>query len=361
MSGAGPLRITRRSLLRAAGTGAVGLAAARLGGPTAAHAMPGTRGQVAGLRSRSAAGWTTVPRSAFQPPARRDHSLTADPDAGRLYVFGGRAGGDALGDLWSFDAPTGQWNEVLVDGPRPDPRFGHTAIYDAVGRQLVVALGQAGGTFFDDVWAFDPASSAWSSLGASSARRPAARYGAAGAYDPAGRLVISHGFTAQGRFDDTWLLDLTTAAWERLTTIGAVPVKRCLVRATWDPAGPRLLLFGGQTDDAAFLGDFWSLDVGRGSWTEKGTGARPGPRNLYGAAGGGQRWYLVGGNTPDGPAADTWVYDTARDVWAPVETAGGPPARSGLDVATLGDALYLFGGADGAAELGDTWRLPLER
>jgi Kelch motif len=68
----------------------------------------------------------------------------------------------------------------------------------------------------------------------------------------------------------------------------------------------------------------------------------------------------VGGNTPDGPAAETWAYDVVQDVWARVESALGLPARSGLGVAVLADALYVFGGRDAAAELDDTWRLPVE-
>ncbi len=346
--------LSRRSLLRGALAAVAGLAAGRLGASTPAAAAS------AGAR---AARWMRLGGS-LHPGARRDHSLTPTGEGGAVYLFGGRRNGVAANDLWALDPKKAAWRRVEARGPKPPPRFGHDAFYDAARKRLVVAMGQASsGSFFNDVWAFDPAASSWRQLGVSSAMRPEVRYGAAGAYDRGGnRLFISHGFTSQGRFDDTWILDLATESWSKLSTEGRVPVKRCLTRAFWDPAGRRILLFGGQTDGNPYLGDFWSLDVGRGVWMQERQAALPSARNLYGASfdEARRRWYVVGGATAKGPAGDAWVYDAAREAWSVIKGIGSKPsARSALDVAVAGGRLYLFGGNDGTRDLDDTWVLAL--
>lgn len=338
-------RLSRRSFL---GSALIGLA--------------GLSGLGLGDRAFGGARWRRLSRSASNPPVRHDHSLTLATDSGLLYLFGGRRGGSALNDLWALDPRTGAWRKIAVSGTRPAARFGHNAFYDAVRRRLIVALGQAGSSFFNDVWAFDPRSSAWRKLGTASARRPAPRYGAGGAHDRAGsRILISHGFTSQGRFDDTWSFDLRSESWRKIATRGPVPLARCLLRAAWDPGSKRMLLFGGQSNPIPFLGDFWSLDVAGGVWKRKRPATLPGPRNLYGASfdESARRWYLFGGSTPKGPAADTWTYDARRDAWSRVAASPGPRSRSGPDIAVAGGNLYLFGGAGADGELADTWVLEL--
>lgn len=365
--------ITRRRLLRgslalAAGAGAIALVgcgsdeetpAATSTAPAATPATPST--PLTPEATPRPLAWRQVAGSG--PSARRDHSLTLNPDDGRIYAFAGRARGIASNDLWAFDPATSAWSEVAVTGAKPDVRFGHNAFYDRAKKRLVIALGQAdGSTFFDDVWAFDPATAAWTDIGAASPEKPEVRYGAGGAHDEAGnRLLVSHGFTDQGRFDDTWVFDLSADRWTKIATSGAVPVKRCLTRCLWRPDAQSMLLYGGQTDDNPFLGDVWSLDAEKRAWTEQKPMPAPGARNLYGATldATGARWYVTGGNTPDGPASDTWVYAVAMDAWTKLEAATPPPARDSSDAAVAGSALYIFGGHDGTSEIADTWALDL--
>ena len=173
--------------------------------------------------------WREIVAANAGPAPRSDHTTVVDPVRQQLVVFGG-LDKDAFGDTWIFDLATRVWREVPASGPAP--RFGHGAVYDAANRRMLVVMGQGAG-FFNDVWAFDPATSTWRELALGSSDRPSIRYGSAGAYDQAGhRFFISHGFTTQGRFDDTWTLDLTTETWTKVTTSGPVPVKRCLTRAS---------------------------------------------------------------------------------------------------------------------------------
>src|SRR5439155_15774369 len=133
------------------------------------------------------------------------------------------------------------------------------------------------------VWSYD--ASGWRQLDVSSEDKPEIRYGAGAAHDEAAsRMLISHGFTDHGRYNDTWAFDLLQDKWSVIATSGDVPIKRCLTRCLWLPSPKQMLLFGGQTDDNPFLGDLWTLDTAKGAWAEQKPAALPGPRNLYGAS-----------------------------------------------------------------------------
>jgi galactose oxidase-like protein len=360
--------VSRRALLSSGLMGAAAVAVGALTGVRTSRASGSTPRFAQDLAATGGplALWTLVTPAAERPPARRDHTLTADLDRGLLYVFGGRTRGSPLGDLWIFDPSSATWSEIVAGGPKPAARFGHNATYDTTQQRLVVALGQGrGGAFFNDVWAFDSATRSWSELAGGSDQQPRERYGAGIAPDYAGgRFYISHGFTDAGRFDDTWVFDLNAQGWQQIATSGPVPLKRCLLRAGWDASNQRLLLFGGQSDPRPFLGDFWSLDVPGGRWSEKMPDPLPGARNLYGATSdaSGRRWYVFGGNTPHGPSPELWVYDADRDAWSTIGNSpgfDGPSAREALDITAVGANVYLFGGSDGRAELDDSWMFQL--
>lgn len=301
--------------------------------------------------------WRALTSSGLQPPPRRDHSLVADGQ--RLFAFGGRSSGP-LGDLWAFDTNEGAWTEVAApDGP--SARFGHNAVYDAARGRMLVFGGQGSGGFFNDVWAFDVASGAWSQLTVGGSG-PSPRYGAAGALDPAGRLLISHGFTDAGRFDDTWGYDLGGGSWADASPQGERPLERCLMRSVWDPGAERLLMFGGQSTGIPFLGDLWEL-TGDG-WSELMGEPKPSPRNFYAMVfdDEGGRLVLFGGSRRDGPANDLWLFDSASNAWSEEPPEGEvPSARFGQDAVWLPDrrTLIVFGGRDGSQELNDLWELSL--
>ena len=106
-----------------------------------------------------------------------------------------------------YDLATDSWRQVETVGP--PARFGHNAAWvDNVG--LVVFAGQSPTTFYNDLWAYDPAADRWRELPAGG-DAPVARYGSCAAIGPDGRLWISHGFTSEGsRFADTRAYDFTT-------------------------------------------------------------------------------------------------------------------------------------------------------
>ena len=177
-----------------------------------------------------------------------------DADGRYAYLFGGRAGTAVFGDLWRYDLAADTWVLLQVE-PGPAPRFGHTATWvPEVG--VVIFAGQAGGSFFSDLWTFEPAAGAWRRL-ADGGSVPEPRYGSCAGLAPDGRLWISHGFTDRGRFSDTRAYDFATGAWSDITGGNPTPVIRCLHDCTWTADG-RFVLYGGQTNGVAALGDLWT-------------------------------------------------------------------------------------------------------
>ncbi len=363
-------RLSRRALLRGAALGGSGLLGAYLLGCGDGKGKPAaTATRLAGSATPTSGtlSWRRVnaigsgANSDEFPAPRRDHSAVWD--GSHLYVFGGRSGDRTLGDLWAFGtwAQESQWNNKLQANEGPPARFGHNAVWDAQRGRMIIFGGQNGSTFYNDVWDFEPATGRWTSnirSGIQAAPQP--RYGAGAAYDEAGHLVITHGFTTEGRFDDTWQRDLALTSWQDVSPQGTRPIERCLMRAVWDSTAKRLLMFGGQTTSTPFLGDLWALSSA--GWTELKAEPRPSPRNFYAMAFADQagQAFLVGGRTDQGPANDLWLFDSASDSWNQPSVAGEPPsARYGHDAAWLGGglSLFVFGGNDGSADLNDLWQL----
>jgi hypothetical protein len=338
----GDIDVTRRDFVR--GTATAALAWSLLGKRTAEAATPT---------------WSLL-ETPTAPPARGDHALVYDAVGDRVLLFGGRGETD-YNDVWSLNVASGEWVELSATGTLPAPRFTPNGFFDPSSGRLIAGFGQ-GNSFFNDVWAFDPVSLTWTQLGMQEQDRPARRYGAAHAFDAAqSRLIISHGFTDNGRFDDTWVFDLGTEQWTEVETSEPLPLKRCLVRGGWDPAAQTFMIFGGQSNPRAYRDDLWLLDLDSARWTRNKSLPRPTPRNLYAACFDEalSRWLIFGGETKDGFERDLWSYGTALTSWERLRTDKTKPSRRRSGETVLaGERLVLFGGYNKKAGwLADTWVL----
>ncbi|MDQ5826427.1 MAG: hypothetical protein M3441_19725 [Chloroflexota bacterium] len=281
----------------------------------------------------SPGGWAFITGSEGGPAPRYDHSLIADPEGHQLVLFGGRGSG-TFGDTWIFDLAGEDWREVKGQGPAA--RFGAGAVYDGANRRVLLVMGQGESDFFNDVWAFDLETETWTELKANRTAEdePRPRYGQSAALHKDGRVLISHGFSDQGRFDDTWAFDPAAAKWVNITPSGGtIPLKRCLHELAYDPQDDLLLMFGGCSSGFGPCpqGDLWALDLTSGTWTElQPQGEKPSPRSNPSLAYDPARRaiFLFGGKSESGPVSDTWVYSLASNAWSPVESEISPSPRS---------------------------------
>jgi hypothetical protein len=226
---------------------------------------------------------------------------------------------------------------------------------DEVG--VVVFGGQAGATFFNDLWAYDPAEGSWRELPARG-DVPVARYGSCAAIGPEGRLWISHGFTSeQARFNDTLAYDFATGTWTDETPDDPLPINRCLHGCWWTETG-ELALFGGQTTGTVALGDLWLL--AEGAWTQV-EGALPMARNLYARVRLDSATLGFGGQALDETfLADAFLLrDGDADAVAldPSGPAPAPRAGAAMILDSERGRILMFGGRDAERAYDDVWEL----
>ena len=306
--------------------------------------------------------WTAI--DAMGPPARWDHTLSTDPVTGSLLLFGGRdAAGAPFGDTWVFSVEENAW--MPVAGFAPSPRFGHAVAADSENRALYLFGGQAdGATFFNDTWRFDLDRLTWEEIPTGDAR-PSPRYGTSAVLDSKGHILVSHGFTFEGRFDDTWSLDPATGTWSDISPAPETrPLKRCLHEAVWDAGQDRMLLYGGCSSGFGPCpqGDLWAFDPATQVWAELTPSVSPSARSnpaLVRDDADGAIW-LMDGLTEAGYAADLWTLDLTGGAPTWSETAQGsvvPEPRASHDATILDGHAYLFGGYGDTGALADLWVL----
>ncbi len=290
--------------------------------------------------------WQQINPTGPTPSSRTNHALIANAAGDKVYLHGGQSGGATLADFWVYDVASQQWNQINTGGPAPSARLGHNGVYDATNNRVIVFGGQDVG-FYSDVWAYDVAANQWQQLQPDNAG-PLTRYGAGGTYDPAtNTLYISHGFTANGRFNDTWAFDLNDDSWTDVSGNGTRPEQRCLLRTGFDPGTGRMVLFGGQSNSAGYLGDMWSYHVNSRTWTQVSGG--PPSRNFYAAANryAANQWFVFGGNVSGNAGNDLWVFSFDTNQWTQVPaTSATPPGMISHDMVWLSgpDRLLVFGG-----------------
>jgi galactose oxidase-like protein len=343
-------------IVAACSTGATPLPSTLTASPAASPTPSPTLAAAPTSAGPATAVWTRLAPGGDAPPPREDHTWTVDAASGTAWLFGGRDGAMVHDDLWSYNLATDRWTRVEASGDAPAARFGHTGTWvEGVG--LVVWSGQSGGDFFADIHAYDPATNRWTRL-PDAGSAPEARYGSCAALGPDGRMWISHGFTHAGRFADTRAYDFGTGAWADVTPADAGPVKRCLHDCLWSPDG-RLVLYAGQTDGVAALGDLWTLDPA-GGWTEA-AAPEPPARQLYALAASGTTGWVFGGRGSDGKVLDDfWTLQLETLAWQPVPAAGErPESRAGATLIAdpARSRLLLFGGMGLSGALADTWEL----
>jgi hypothetical protein len=241
-----------------------------------ALAWDSTRNQVVAISGGSAETWR-LSAATWQPTAtnvggfteRVGHAAAYAPaPVDRVLMFGGRcksigaftggncgAGGTLFNDLRAFNPATGAWSALAPSGGPPPARWDHTFVYDAANQRFVLYGGRnAAGLPFGDTWLLQctgPATCAWSAGPAG----PPNRYGHGMTYDAVRqRVVLFGGDSGVGPYGDTW--EWNGSAWSNLTPGGGSPSARVHpALAPLSTLAGGVLLFGGR--DGAPRDDAW--------------------------------------------------------------------------------------------------------
>lgn len=241
--------------------------------------------------------------------ARAGAAASFLPSTGAIVLTGGAdESGVPLGDVWSSSDEGRSWVELDDWAPWPDRAY-HAMVLQEEDAELVLLGGRAGGEALHDVWISDDGGRSWWEVAAQAAWE--ARSEMAVAVLPDGRLVLAGGVTAAARLlNDVWLSDESAAHWMLVAS-----------SAPWAPraghsmvllAGGSLLLAGGQaqaTERPLRRDAYVSLDGGS-SWTLATSNARWAPRAGHAAlALPDGRMVVLGGDTGAAYRSDEqWVH-----------------------------------------------------
>ena len=158
------------------------------------------------LTLSGASAWSMLEPAGVPPAPRYLHAAVYDPEEDRMLVFGGAdADGNYLGDLWALSlsgAP--EWTLLEPAGPSPAGRQGAGAVFDPV-RNRVVVFGGTIERHTNEVWSLTGSGAAWEVL-TPSGDLPPPRFGHSALYDAMRDEMVVFGGTGSSYRNDVWKL-----------------------------------------------------------------------------------------------------------------------------------------------------------
>ncbi len=171
------------------------------------------------------------------------------------------------------------------------------------------------------------------------------------------RAILFGGLTGSpGNFifyDETWAYDFDTNAWTQLNPSTRPRQGDCLAMA-YDAESGRVILFGTETPIAIF-NDTWAYDFNTDTWTDMNPAVRPTNQEYQAMAydAGSDRVILFGG----AGGSETWAYDFNSNTWMKMNPVLHPSGRWGHVMAYDEESkrVVLFGGGTGITPSNETW------
>jgi hypothetical protein len=216
---------------------------------------------------------------------------------------------------------------------------------------MIVYGGYGTSGVLGDVWALELGGAPTWVLLAPAGSPPPGRVYHAAIYDPAGdRMIVFGGNSPPGDLGDLWQLTLSgTPAWSPLVATGPSPSARSRHTAIRDPVAARVIVYGGWATN-----DLWELTLGATpSWHQLlPAGTRPSAQVDHSAVHDpGRRRMLVfggGGHNTGWNTNQTWALDLAGPLaWRQLAPAGLRPSQRCQQLAVFDEAsdrLVLHGG-----------------
>lgn len=219
--------------------------------------------------------WSKLAPAGTPPPVREWHSAIYDAANNRMVVFSGTVLDD---EVWVLEHASGlggtpAWSRLVVTGPAPVGRRGHSAVYDEANNRMIVFGGRiTGGLYPGDVWVLRNANwlggtPEWLQL-SPTGPPPPAREDHRAVYNAAeNKMLVFAGWRASPTdqyFQDVWVLAHAnglggTPVWRELTPAGTAPAKRELHSAVYNSGSDRMIAFGGSVSPTSMLNDVWIL------------------------------------------------------------------------------------------------------
>jgi len=280
-------------------------------------------------------------RATAGPSARSNAAMAYDAVRTETILFGGTVGGQ---ETWAWNGVA--WIQKCTTAPcsttRPSSRSGSAMAFDTPRSKIVLF----GGSGTSDTWTWD--GTAWA---LSPASGPAGRTDHALAYDPAGlRVLLFGGDSAGTKRNDVWSYNGTT--WSPVATSGGPPAARSDAPFIYRGAG-RLVTFSGVGTGGVFLTDTWEFVSSTNTWVSYG-GAAPTRRSGHaGAYDSNRNVAVMFGGQWSSANSETWEFGASGWQRPPTEVGERLGAASAYD--SFRNRVVLFSGGLAPPYTNDTW------
>jgi hypothetical protein len=295
------------------------------------------------------------------------------------------SGTRSLGGTWVQLNPTGTWPGIAASNYT---RIYYAAAYDAQANRMIINGGADDGsstnfTWFADTWALDltAGSEQWNLLNAGGGTSdPPALWHHVAIYhaQSTARYFLVWGGYMNGLSanvqNTAWQMNLGANTWAQINTSTSGPAGREGAGAVWDPAGNRMLVFGGwEPGTSTMQADVWALSLGASpAWTQLLTSSATGaPSGRYmctcvlDTSTSPARMIVHGGDNISGQTlSDAYALTlSATPTWSTLSTAAQVRSFHPSAIDSTANQVIVFGGWDGNGwvNLNDTEALDLAR
>ncbi|XP_039868203.1 kelch repeat-containing protein isoform X3 [Simochromis diagramma] len=341
----------------------------------AAAEMQGTVGRTppqSAVRTKSRQAKAPTHTAPLASPSGRWGQTLCPIDAQTAILIGGQGARMQFckDPMWKLCTEDVSWvaAETLAEGPTPEARIGHTAIYDPDSRRIFVFGGSKNKKWFNDVHILDTQSWKWTMVEAQGKVPPLA-YHSCSMFQ--GELFVLGGVFPRpnpepdGCSDSLYIFDPRLSIWYQPIVTGDKPSPRsghsaCVMQER------KIYVFGGW-DTPVCYNDMYMLDLGLMEFSAvKTTGNPPSPRSWHGSAVLSDTKFLIhGGYNGNNALSDAFVFDIDTNSWTEVSAPELSVPRAGHSIITMetaghrcfseededanvngGRTLLVFGGGD---------------
>ncbi|KAM3590662.1 uncharacterized protein V6R79_014048 [Siganus canaliculatus] len=242
--------------------------------------------------------------------------------------------------MWKLCTEDTSWvtAETLAEGPTPEARIGHTAVYDPDSKRIFVFGGSKNKKWFNDVHILDTQSWKWTMVEAQGKVPPLA-YHSCSMFQ--GELFVLGGVfpcpnpEPDGCSDSLYIFDPHLSIWYQPIVTGEAPSPRsghsaCVMQER------KIYVFGGW-DTPVCYNDMYMLDLGLMEFSVvKTTGKAPSPRSWHGSAVLSDTKFLIhGGYNGNNALSDTFIFDIDTNSWTEVTVPQLSVPRAGHSIITM--------------------------
>ncbi|XP_051285494.1 kelch repeat-containing protein [Dicentrarchus labrax] len=338
--------------------------ATKMKGTGEAQGIVGRTPPQSAARTKSRQAKTPTQTAPLVSPSGRWGQTLCPIDAQTAILIGGQGARMQFckDPMWKLCTEDMSWvaAETLAEGPTPEARIGHTAIYDPDSRRIFVFGGSKNKKWFNDVHILDTQSWKWTMVEAQGKVPPLAYHSCSlfrGELFVLGGVFPRPNPEPDGCSDSLYIFDPNLSIWYQPIVTGDTPSPRsghsaCVMQER------KIYVFGGW-DTPVCYNDMYMLDLGLMEFSAvKTTGEGPSPRSWHGSAVLSDTKFLIhGGYNGNNALSDTFIFDIDTNSWTEVTLPQLSVPRAGHSIITMETAVrHHFSEEDEDADAGSVSR-----